>query len=414
MIENENLLQTTSFEENTDEILFRPCFSNKLSTSDPYDIWKTNLGIIVKSIFNKNSILGFIPASLLNFFDHFINNNTRIFYKKQEFPIVRALAAMSLLNLYKSKNKVEHLTSAKKHLDWLKENSSKGYCGYCWGANMRWASKNGIYEKDTPFITHTPYALEAFIKYQKITGNNEYQDVIKSVFEFIDKDLYKFIDTENMLCLSYAPINEPRQVINANSYALYSLSLLQPFFPEKSLSIQNNIFRIYNFIVSNQNNNGSWWYYADNKKGNFIDCFHSCFILKNLIKTSATINLPEGYSSVIENGYNYILNNFYDKNSGLFKRFSKTDKPSFVKFDLYDNAEMLNLFFLKRDVNLYSSLKKNIQKHFIKRGEIYSMVDLLNIKKNKNMLRWAVMPYLYSLSHSLNTETNTLQLQESI
>jgi len=75
---------------------------------------------------------------------------------------------------------------------------------------------------------------------------------------------------------------------------------------------------------------------------------------------------------------------------------------------------MLNLFFLKRDVNLYSSLKKNIQKHFIKRGEIYSMVDLLNIKKNKNMLRWAVMPYLYSLSHSLNTETNTLQLQESI
>jgi hypothetical protein len=403
MSEIENYTLFKSGFENKDKLL-KVCYSNDLSTSDPYDIWKTDIGVNVKNLFNKNRVLGFIPATILTVWDHFVNNNARLFYKKQEFPIVRALAAMCLLNLYKAENKSEYLTTARTHLNWLIKNSSIGYSGFCWGANMIWASKNGIYEKATPFITHTPYALEAFIEYEKITGSKEFHYVITSVYDFIINDLYKFIDTENMLCLSYAPINEPRRVINANSYALYSLSLLHSFFEDKSSLIQEDILRIYNFIVSNQNENGSWWYYADNKKGNFIDCFHSCFVLKNLIKASVTVSLPDSYESTIEKGYNYILDNFYDESHGLFKRFSKTDKPNLVKFDLYDNAEMLNLAYLKNDLKLYASLKNNIEKNFIKGGEVYSIIDLFNTKRNKNMLRWSIMPYLYSLSESFTLE----------
>jgi len=368
-----------------------------LSSYDPYDIWKTKIGMKAKSVFYKNRLAGFLPALFLSMWDTFINNRWRIGYKKQEFPIVRALAASSLLNLYETSREEFYLNLAKEHLEWLLKNYSKGYSGFCWGANMPWASKNGNYEPNTPFITNTPYILEGLLRYQKLTNTNIYQHVITSIFDFINIDLYKHLDTEDTLCLSYSPIQESRIVINANSYALYALSLLQPLIIEKSEIIRNNILRLYKFITTNQNSNGSWWYYADSNKGNFIDCFHTCFILKNLIKASNHIDLP-GVDSVVDKGYDYLISNFYNQEVGLFKRFSTTDKFNPVKFDLYDNAEAMHLAVLKSDHTLCTLLNEKIRKNFVKNNDIYSIIDIFNVKRNRNMLRWAVMPYIYALS----------------
>lgn len=392
----------SSFEldENKVELIKKFCFSNDLSTSDPYDIWKTGFGLNVKHLFNKNKLAGFLPASLLTIFDQYFNNETRSFYKRQEFPVVRALAASSLLNIFSRCPEPVFLGWAVTHLDWLITHYSNGYSGFCWGANMPWASKNGTYAVDTPYITNTPYALEAMVAYTKATGDSKYDKVIESVYYFIDNDLHKVIDEGNLLCLSYSPVKEPRVVINANSYALYSLSLLLEYLPDRSFEIERNISRIYNFIKCQQNDDGSWWYYADRRKGNFIDCFHSCFILKNLLKASSYIDLGEDAKHVIEKGYKYLKSNFFERQSGLFKRFSKTDKVGLVKFDLYDNAEMMNLAYMCSDIDMFNSLDASIKSHFVEGETIYSIIDIFNNKKNKNMLRWAVMPYLYALSNS--------------
>lgn len=374
------------------------CFSPDLSTYDPYDIWKTRIGIKVKSLFYANRLLGGLPALLLTSWDLFLNNKWRIGYHKQEFPMVRALAGMTLLNIYEISRDANHLRWAKEHFDWLVANYSKGYSGFCWGANMQWASKTGVYSGNMPFVTNTPYILEGLIQYQKVANKDNYQSVILSIYDFINKDLYKHIDDIDVLSLSYAPILESRTVINANAYALYSLSLFYSLFPEKSKSIQGDILRLFRFISISQNPDGSWWYYADDKKGNFIDCFHTCFVLKNLIKAADYISLPGNLNQIVDKGYEYLLTNFYDKESGLFKRFSKTDKLNLIKFDLYDNAEMLNLAYLKSDIKLYKSLEKSIQKYFVKDNDIFSVIDLFNFRRNRNMLRWAVMPYLNALS----------------
>ncbi len=91
-------------------------------------------------------------------------------------------------------------------------------------------------------------------------------------------------------------------------------------------------------------------------------------------------------------------NNFFVEKVGLFKRFSKSNKPSIVKFDLYDNAEMLNLAILMGDGSMVGELRKAIEKNFCVGEDIYSQIDIMGKKRNKNMLRWAVMPYLYALS----------------
>jgi hypothetical protein len=76
-----------------------------LSTYDPYDIWKTNFGIKAKQLYYKNKYLGIVPAGILTIYDLYINNSLRVGYKKQEYPIVRAQAALALINLYKKKKK---------------------------------------------------------------------------------------------------------------------------------------------------------------------------------------------------------------------------------------------------------------------------------------------------------------------
>lgn len=102
--------------------------------------------------------------------------------------------------------------------------------------------------------------------------------------------------------------------------------------------------------------------------------------------------------NIVDQGWKYIKNNFYDVRNGLFKRFSIKDKKGLVKFDLYDNAEALGIGLLLGENEFAKKLKKSIDSKFMSGQNFYSIIDVLRIKRNKNHLRWATIPYLLVLS----------------
>jgi len=381
---------------NNNELIEKYLLSDDLSTYDPYDIWNTSIGIKIKQFYYKHKFLGLFPAGFLTIYDLYLNNSLRMGYKKQEYPIVRAQAALTLMNLYQTEPKKIYLKYIKNHIDWLIKNSSKGYSGYCWGLNITWVySAKEIYAPNTPFSTYTPYPLEILSQYYLLTGDQDLLGSIKSVFDFIENDLQIMIEDKEKLVISYGA-QKDRIVTNANSYVMYMYALLLPFFPDKKEYLENKIQKIFNFLTAVQNSNGSWLY-SPYESNSFIDCFHSCFVIKNIYKTNQITQLNMA-SSVVKKGYNYILNNFLDEDYFLFKRFVISNKPSLVKFDLYDNAEMLNLAILLRDDVTAKKLDEAIKKTFVKKNKIYSTIDILNFKKNLNHSRWAVIPYLHALS----------------
>jgi len=65
-------------------LIDRYCSTDDLSTSDPYDIWKTRLGFRVKELFHRHKYLGLLPAAALASADKFLNNGWRVFYTQQE------------------------------------------------------------------------------------------------------------------------------------------------------------------------------------------------------------------------------------------------------------------------------------------------------------------------------------------
>ena len=366
-----------------------------LSTYDPYDVWKTTIGFFIKKEYYKSKI-ALIPAGILTLIDHYINNKVRFFYKKQEYPIVRAQASLTLINLYQKSGNKKNIEYAKIHIDWLLQNYSKNYNGYCWGLNFRWVySANDVYNETIPFSTHTPYPLEAMVKYYQIIKDERLIEPIRSVFLFLENDIKVMKETDEILIMSYG-VEKDRIVANSNSYIMYMYSLLIDFIPERSDYIKTKINKIYHFLVSVQNNDGSWLY-APYDENSFIDCFHSCFILKNIFKTNANFKLT-GANNTINHGYLFIKNSFYCEKKGLYKRFTKQNKPSIVRFDLYDNAEMLSLAILLLDEEVVIKLNIQIQSIFCNKNDIYSVVDVFGIKKNKNTLRWAVLPYLLAIS----------------
>ncbi len=376
--------------------ILKYCLKENLETYDPYDIWKTKLGFCVKNGFNKKRYLYFLPAAVLTLFDTFINNKTRLFYKKQEYPVVRAFAALSLLNLYKKEPKQEYLDCAKIHIAWLIDNKSKYENGFGWGIGFKWnISGNIFFNKNTPLSTHTPYGLEALFDYYKLTGDIK-PVCFKEIFLFFEKDIKILYDKDNSLAISYGPYGE-LIVNNATSYALFLYSIFYNLFPDKQDYIKNKIIKFSNFLKTTQQKDGSW-FYAPFEKNTFIDCFHSAVILKNIIKTQKNIDFDLNFNNSVEKGYKYLKESFFVEKYRLFKRFSVSNKPSITKFDLYDNAEMLNLAILMNDTELANTLTESISKNFVTSNGIFSVIDLFGIKRNKGTLRWAVMPYLYSLS----------------
>lgn len=368
----------------------------QLACYDPYDVWMTDFGISIKQLYNSNKLLGILPAAAVTIWDQFINNSARIGYKKQEYPTARATAALTLLNLYQTSGKKEHLEFAKKHIDWLIENTCKGYSGLCWGLGFKWAAGDDLdYDQNTPFSTHTPYVLEAIHKYVKITADPGYVEHIKSIFNFYENDVQIMYEDTETMATSYGP-EKDRLVTNAVSYSLYAYAIFLQYVPEKEVLVKEKIRKLYNFIRSKQRADGSWLYEPDNPDS-FIDCFHSCFVLKNIYKAGQRINLPDA-KNVLDSGYAYIKENFFNPKQKLFKRFTLSNKPSIIKFDLYDNAEMLHLAVLLGDTDLVNSLNATLLDKFVSEDSIYSVIDFFNLKGNKNTLRWAAIPYLYALS----------------
>ena len=102
-------------------------------------------------------------------------------------------------------------------------------------------------------------------------------------------------------------------------------------------------------------------------------------------------------------GYEYLKRALLDEDRFLFKRFAVQNRPCPTRFDLYDNAEALNLAILLGDRTFARSLLESVIRTFCDALDIYSQIDFVGGRRNKNTLRWAVMPFLCAASQMIPT-----------
>ena len=304
-------------------------------SSDLYSLWSSPFGIRAKDLYQRNRLAGAALVAPVVAADLFIPRLARRNAPRHRFPISDAHIALGYCQLADMHGDERYLSEAESYADALLEQSlGAKFSGHCWGYPFDWMSKNGLWSKSTPLITTTPYVFEAFLALYDRTSKSAYRDVALSTVEFAMSDLQSTITAEHATAYSYSP-RDCTQVINANAYRAMMLTEAWRRFGSRRLI--DSAKRSLNFILQSQHADGSWWYSMSHPTDRYVDNFHSCLVLKNLVKVNRVLGFDELWSS-IERGYQYYCERLLDKNAEPKPR-SDTGRHAMVSREIYDYAE---------------------------------------------------------------------------
>jgi hypothetical protein len=300
------------------------------------------LGRRAKALYYKKPLLGTLAVAPMIFSEAFLPSGRRLFWKRQRFPIADAHYAMGFAFLAEVLHDDQYYRRAVHFLEVLIETRCKGYSNYCWGYPFNWETRHGVLREGTPLITTVPYAYEAFLKVYQIDGDRKWLDIMRSIAQHALND-YPGISTSPIASsCSYIPDpNGPFGVINASAYRGFLLTRAAVDFSEPEF--EKAAIRNVNFVLESQNADGSWYYSTDGGR-DFVDHFHTCFVLKALAKIEALTENP-ACTDAIERGVEYYTKNLFD-DEGLPKPFSRRPRMTVYRRELYDYAECINIAVL--------------------------------------------------------------------
>jgi hypothetical protein len=314
-----------------------------------------------KALYYRQRTLGTAAVSPMIFCEAFLPSARRLFHHPIRFPIADAHYAMGFAFLYEKTGDRVHLEKACHFLNELKKSRCPNFKEYCWGYPFDWVTRNGVIKRQTPLITTTPYAYEAFLQvyeifeqkaFKRSTLNTQrstleeedWRRILESIACHAAVDIKDFKTSETASSCSYTPFDKGGVVINAAAYRAFLLTSASHFFSNDDYwkIAERNL----NFVLESQKSDGSWYYAMDGVR-DFVDHFHTCFVMKALAKIHA-LTRHEGCLEALSKGVDYYLENLF-ADDGLPKPFARAPRLTVYQRELYDCAECINLCLLLRD-----------------------------------------------------------------
>jgi hypothetical protein len=390
---------------------------------DHQSFFASDLGRAAKALYYRKPLLGMLAVSPMIFCEAFVPSARRLFWKRQRLPIADAHYAMGFAFLSQTLTPESYHNRAVHFLRILKETRCPGYDHYSWGYPFNWETRRGTFKEGTPLITTVPYAYEAFRQVYQIDGNPRWREIMRSIAEHAVQDYQDFETSSNASTCSYFPgPDNSSGVVNASAYRAFLLTQAAVDFSEERY--RKVAERNLNFVLESQQANGSW-YYSTDCESDFVDHFHTCFVLKALAKIEQLTASPR-CGEAIERGVSYYVKNLFDS-SGLPLPFSKPPRLTVYRKELYDYAECLNLAVLlygrfQELDRILSLVVTDLLKRWQRPDGSFRARKLLLSWDNVPMHRWAQSQVFRSLCFFLSRSLkrpqdgigrDTLQLLES-
>jgi len=377
---------------------------------DHQTFYASRLGRQAKALYYRRPLLGTLSVAPIVFCEAFVPSARRMFWRPQRFPIADAHYAMAFAFLAQIRGTDQDYRRAVHFLEILRSTRCPGYDDYCWGYPFDWETKDGVLKKDTPLITSLPYAYEAFSQVHAIDDDPRWLPILRSIGEHA-LTCYRDVQAgSDAASCAYTPAPEdPAGVINASAYRAFLLTTAGIELAEQRyLEVAK---RNLNFVLRSQNADGSWYYSTDGHR-NFVDHFHTCFVLKALSKIEQLTGSCE-CRSAIERGIAYYVGNLIDAD-GLPKPFSKAPRLTVYRRELYDYAECINLGVLLRGRfpeldRIVSIVVADLLARWRKADGSFRSRELLLGWDNVPMHRWAQSQVFRSLCFLLSRNVNDHQ-----
>jgi len=355
------------------------------------------VGRRAKALYYRNRALGTMAVAPMILSEALAPSARRLFSERLRFPIADAHYAMGFAFKARAYGDSAARARAATFLGELERSRCPEYKEWCWGYPFDWETRNGTIRQGTPLITTTPYAYEAFREVYRIDGDPRWLSAMASMVRHVTKDIedYRFSDTASTC--SYTPFDKGG-IINASAYRACMLAWASIDFDEPGY--WNVAERNLNFVLETQRPNGSWPYSVDGER-DFVDHFHTCFVLKALAKIDH-LRPNDSCRRAINKGIEYYVGNLLDEKK-LPKPFSKAPRMTVYRRELYDYAECINLCVLLRDriVEMDSVLDcviADLLARWIKPDGSFRSRELWFTWDNVPMHRWAQSQMFRSLS----------------
>ena len=296
------------------------------------------LGGRAKALYYRRGGVGILAVAPMIASEALFPVARQLFWKKQRFPIADAHYAMGFAYLARTTGERAHLDRAAHFLQVLEQTRCPGYRHAGWGYPFDWVTRNGVMKAQTPLITSTPYVYEAFAAVHAIDGHRRWLDTMASAAEHAYTDIPEQDVGDDEATCAYNPLGDQFRVVNANAYRSFLLFAAARQFDRDDYA--QTARRNLNFVLHAQREDGSWPYATDGVR-DFVDHFHTCFVLKALAKIEGLTG-DANVRRAIDAGVWYYVQNLFDE-YGLPRPFAVAPRLTVYKHELYDYAECINL-----------------------------------------------------------------------
>lgn len=364
---------------------------NEYMSYDPSDLQETKLGKAAKQLWNEDSKFGLFLLLPIQLTEILFPQIRYLISKKRQHPICYAhvgTACLLLSHLPKASNRQLYQQYADYCLEQMLSMARETASGIGWGINVEWQTKGGLLPANTPCYTQTAYCFEFIAFKNQLAPSPTLLEYLRSISEHIANDYLEFRDGDSDLLVSGYSILDTRVVLNAISYrSMILFSAFELFGDKKYLE---KAVEALQYVLRCQGSNGEWFY---SKNEAFIDGYHTCFILKNLLKIEKSIKniemdlkISSEIRYAISDGLAYYKSNLFDGDEYPIP-FSITNKPVLYKYDSYDLAEAINLFVMTGDID---------------RVEILLDFFMNTMRTSKGLTRFRYYPWLSTVTEGLS------------
>lgn len=314
------------------------------ASHDPYDLWGTRYGLWARRLYYRRGILGAPFIAPIVVCEYAFPGVRRWLIKPQRYATADAQLVLAYLNLARLEQNASHIESAKEIAEEMVRYSVPGFSGLCWGYPFDWQNNKGMWPKNTPYITCTPYCFEAFLALHQATGASIHLERAESVARFVHRDLRDTPTGPDAAAGSYSPFDDSK-VINASAYRAWVMVEAGVRFDRAEYleTAERNI----RFILQSQRADGSWLYAEGHAADAFIDHFHTCFVLKNLHKLNRHLKRAD-ISAAISKGWAYYREHLF-RPDGDPKSFALEPRLQVARVEMYNFAESITLGALLSD-----------------------------------------------------------------